>query len=264
MEIGAANILDWILYFLLILLRILATFALSPVFGRAMPSIAKIVLSLAVSYIVLCMVPPEAPAEYAFFIEFVVAAMKEIILGLIFGFMINMFMSAVYISGQIIDLQMGFSFAQVYNPITGNQSPISGTLLNILIVILFFTNDMHLRLFQMLHYTFTILPPGRVVFNTDIVKLAVSAFIFVFEMGFQIALPILIASLITEVLLGVIMKSVPNVNFFAIGFPVKIIMGFLIFMSLIPVISSVSVNLFDEMFTAIQKIFEELGGVQIG
>lgn len=264
MEIGAANILDWILYFLLIFIRILATFALSPVFGRAMPSISKIVLSLAVSYIVLYTVPPAEPTAYGLFIEFAMAAMKEIMLGLIFGFMINMFMSAVYTSGQIIDLQMGFSFAQVYNPITGNQSPISGTLLNILIVILFFANDLHLRLFQMLHYTFTVLPPGEVVFNTDIVKTAAASFIFVFEMGFQIALPILIASLITEVLLGVIMKAIPNVNFFAIGFPIKIVMGFLIFMAIIPVISAVSSNIFDEMYTAIQKIFEELGGVQSG
>lgn len=256
--------LDWILYFFLIFLRIIATFALSPVFGRGMPSIAKIVLSLAVSYIVLYTVPPPEPVAFEFFIEFAAAAMKEVILGLIFGFIINMFMSTVYISGQIIDLQMGFSFAQVYNPITGNQSPISGTLLNILVIILFFANDLHLQLFQLLYNTFTILPPARVVFTVDIVKIAVSAFIFVFEMGFQISLPILIASLVTEVLLGVIMKAIPNVNFFAIGFPVKILMGFIIFMALIPVISAVSVNLFGDMFTAIQKIFEELGGASIG
>ncbi len=264
MEIGAGNITDWILYFFLIFLRITAVFALSPVFGRAMPAIAKIALSLAVSYIVLCIIPPAEPVSYNMFIEFVAAAAKEIILGLIFGFIIIMFMNIVYVSGHIIDLQMGFSMAQVYNPVTGNRSNVSGAILNIFMMLIFFVSDLHLLLFQVLYDTFETVPPGRVMFNTDIVKVAVSAFVFSFEMALQMSLPILIASLVTEVLLGVVMKSVPNVNFFAIGFPVKIFMGFIILIAVIPVIAAISESIFGDMYTTIKKIFEVLGGTNIG
>jgi flagellar biosynthetic protein FliR len=264
MEIGAGNILDWMLYFLLIFLRIISTFTISPIFGRNMPSIAKIVLSLCLSYIVLCVLPPEAPVAFNTLIEFVVTAFKEVILGLIFGFVIIMFMNTVYTAGQIIDLQLGFSFAQVYNPVTGSQSPISGTFLNILIVLIFFVTDSHLLLFRILYETFYTLPPGKVIFDPSIVKIIISAFVLTFEIGFKISLPILVASLITEVLLGVVMKAVPNVNFFVIGFPVKIFIGFFIMIAVIPVISAMSDYIFTTMYDVIRKLFEEMGRVTVG
>ncbi|MCH5185383.1 MAG: flagellar biosynthetic protein FliR [Oscillospiraceae bacterium] len=264
MEIGAGNILDWILYFLLIFVRILSTFALSPVFGRAMPNIAKIVFSLALSYIVLYTVPPSEPTAYNMAIEFVVAVMKEIILGLIFGFIILMFMNVVYTSGRIIDLQMGFSFAQVYNPVTGAQSPVTGTIMNIFLVLMFFVTDSHLILFRVLYDTFTVLPPGKAVIDPNIAKVAAEAFIRLFEISFQIAMPVLIAEMIAEILLGVIMKAIPNVNFFAIGFPVKVAMGLIIMMAVIPVFAAISNKIFEEMYGVIQKIFDEMGRVTVG
>lgn len=264
MEIGAGNILDWLLYFLLIFLRIISAFALSPIFGRNMPNTAKIVLSLCLSYIILCVFPPSEPTAFNTLIEFAAAAFKEVILGLIFSFIIVMFTSVVYVAGQIIDLQMGFSFAQVYNPVTGAQSPISGTFLNILLILIFFSTDSHLLLLKILCDTFNTLPPGKAVFDENIVKIALTAFFMVFELGFKIALPIMVASLITEALLGVVMKAVPNVNFFVIGFPVKIFIGFLIMIAVIPVIVTMSESIFGNMYSAIQKIFEEVGRTSIG
>ncbi len=264
MDIGAGNILDWILYLMLIFLRIISMFALSPVFGRNMPSIAKIVLSLCMSFIILLVIPPQQPVMFNSLLEFTVAAMKEVILGIIFSFIIIVFTGAVYTAGQIIDLQLGFSFAQVYNPVTGAQTPISGTLLNLFIILIFFVTDSHLILLKLIYDTYSVLPPGKVIFDTSIVQLMVYSFVMSFEMGFKIALPVLVVSLVTEVLLGVVMKAVPNVNFFVIGFPVKILIGLIIMIAVIPVLTEMSNSMFTTMFSAIQKVFDEMGRVTIG
>jgi len=261
MEVTFSNVLDWILYLLLIFIRVLSTFALSPIFGRGMPAIAKIILSLCISYIVLIVIPPSQPVAYDHFIEFAMDLIKEGILGLIFSYVILMFTYAVHTAGQIIDLQLGFSFAQVYNPVTGAQNALTGTFLNILLILLFFVTDSHLLLFRILYDTFTVVPPGQVVFNTDIVKLMVTGFLMAFTIGVKIAMPVLVVSLITEVLLGVVMRAVPNVNFFVIGFPVKIFIGFFIMIAAIPVMARMSDTIFENMFMLIQKLFEEMGRV---
>lgn len=264
MEVGLGNVVDWILYFMFIFLRVISTFALSPIFGKSMPAVAKIVLSLCLSAIVMMVLPPEAPTKFNTLIEFVVVAGKEIILGLMFSFIVLLFMYAIYVAGKIIDLQIGFSFAQIYDPITGNQSPITGTFLNILIVLIFFATDSHLLLFQILYDTFSVVPPGSVVFNTNVVKIIMTSFILMFEIGIKMAMPILVTSLLTEILLGVIMKTIQGVNFFVIGFPIKIFMGFIILIAVIPIMSNVAGYIFDTMYTVIQKLFEELGGVTGG
>jgi len=93
------------------------------------------------------------------------------------------------------------------------------------------------------------------------VKVIIQVFILTFNLTLRIAMPVLVAALLVDVLLGIVMKSIPQMNFFIVGFPVKILMGILILFAFIPVFVSASDNIFGSMFASIQKIFEEMGPV---
>jgi len=248
-------------YIFLIFLRILSTFALSPIFGKNAPNMAKIILSMALSYIIFQFFPPQGNYIYKTIIEYVIACIKEISLGLILSLILVMFFSSVYAAGQIIDLQMGFSFSQLYNANTGTQTPLTGTFLNIILVLVFFAANGHHILIKIIYETFSQIPPGKASISTEMAKVIIQVFVLTFNLTLRIAMPVLVSSLLVDVLLGIVMKSIPQMNFFVVGFPVKIFMGLLVLFAFIPVFVGASDFIFGNMYSSIQKIFEEMGPV---
>ncbi|MCX7714808.1 MAG: flagellar biosynthetic protein FliR [Clostridia bacterium] len=261
MELTVGSFAGWAGYMLLIFLRVISTFVLSPLFGKHMPNIAKIVFSILLSYIIISVFPPQNTLVLGTVLEFAVVCIKEVSLGLILSVMVVMFISCVYAAGSIIDMQLGFSFAQLYDPQMNAQAPLSGNFLNLVLVVLFFATDGHHILIRIIYNTFVQIPPGAVNFNGELIKVIVQVFALSFTLSIRIAMPVLAVSLVVEVLLGVIFKAIPQMNFFVIGFPVKIFIGLIVMMAFIPVFVNMSDYIFQDMFSAIQKIFEEMGGV---
>ena len=170
-----------------------------------------------------------------------------------------MMFASVYVACNVIDIQLGFGFAQLYDANTGLQSNISSNILNIILIIMFFVSDAHHIMIRMLCETFERVPPGMVTLDASFVYLIIEVFVTSILLGLQIAIPILAVSLIIEILLGVVIKSVPQMNFFIIGFPVKIIVGLAVLMLLFPMFVDLSEVIFRDMFLAVQKVFEEIG-----
>ena len=248
-------------YIFLIFLRITSTFVLSPLFGKNVPGTVKIMLSIVLSYIVTTVFPPQIDYAYNTVIEYVIICIKEIFLGLTFSIISTMFFSIVYTAGQMIDLQLGFSFAQIYDTKSNIHVPVTGSFLHIVLITVFFLVDGHHVFFKILHSTFYQIPPGTVSFNLEMVKIIIEVFIMTFSLSLKIAMPILAVSLIVELLLGIIMKTIPNMNFFVIGFPIKIAVGFLVLITFIPVFINAHDYIFDNMFRSIMKVFEGMSSI---
>lgn len=246
---------DWAGYMLFITLRVLSTFMASNLYGRNVPNVAKIVLSVLISYLIFGVMDISEPLEFAGVFDFAVACIKEIILGASIGILIQTAFGTVYIAGQQIDTHLGFGFSQIYDAVTGVQANITSQLFNIVLTLLFFITNAHHTLFKLIGQTFTQMPPGKVVFSTDMVNVVLEAFVNSFVMGLQISMPILAVSLMLQILLGVVMKSMPQMNFFVIGFPIKIIVGFIVFMLMMPFFVNMSETIFTVGFTAIQDFF---------
>lgn len=253
------NFSDWAGYILLIAVRVLSIFALNPIFGKIVPSVAKIVLGIMISYCVISTLNIQEPLVFDTTIEYVFACLKEAVLGITFSMIMYMMFASVYVAGNIIDIQLGFGFAQLYDANTGLQSNISSNILNIILIIMFFVSDAHHIMIRMLCETFERVPPGMVTLNASFVYLIIEVFVTSILLGLQIAIPIMAVSLIIEILLGVVIKSVPQMNFFIIGFPVKIIVGLAVLMLLFPMFVDLSEVIFRDMFLAVQKVFEEIG-----
>lgn len=257
---NADGVLIWLVQFLLILTRLTAMFVLSPILGRNnIPTIAKIGVSLLTTFMLINFYPPNV-ADYPFNTPVAVAGavLLELIVGFILGFGTILFFNVVHIAGQIIDTQVGFSMSQQFDPSSGTQVPIVGSLLNIALVQCFLIADGIPTLVHITGRTFEVIPVGGAVISPDIAWAAVESFINCFIFSLNIAMPVLAAAVLCEIALGIIVRTAPQMNVFVVGIPIKIIIGLAMLAVSIPTIVGLTDTLFDRMYESVNTLFSYL------
>ena len=243
--------------FLLVGLRVTGLFLMSPVFGRRnIPAGTKIGLALLISYMLIPILPLES--SYALFNPYAYAleCLKEFLLGLAMGYITTLFFSAVMTAGQLIDIQIGFGMVNIFDPQSNIQVPLFGNFLNVLALLIFFSVDGHHTLIRLLIVSFSRIPPGKITIHPVLGTMAAEFFVKTFALAIQIALPVIAASLMAEIALAIIMRAVPQMNVFVVGMPLKVILGLIILIVILPVYRVLLVNIFDQMNGAIEKVFE--------
>ena len=141
------------------------------------------------------------------------------------GFISYMLFSSIYIAGQLIDMRIGFGMVSMFDPITNVQIPITADFYVIIATVMMLVTDAHHLLIQAIVDSYNILPIGEAVFDGAVISQIFKLFTSVFELGFKIAAPITVSILITDISLGIISKSMPQINVFMLGMPIKIILG---------------------------------------
>lgn len=212
-------------------LRISALFIVSPVFNaNTVPVRVRVVLAIMMAALLapFLKVPVEvdllSPAG-------LLLASREVAIGLLLGFLVQMVFAAVVVAGETLAMSMGLGFAMSVDPQNGVQVPVISQLNVILATLLFLAIDGHLLVLAALARSFILLPIEGVALDSRF-------FFSVFELGGTIfatalllALPAVTAVLVTNIAFGVITRAAPQLNIFAVGFPVTIAVG-LIFMML--------------------------------
>ncbi|HEX2947125.1 MAG TPA: flagellar biosynthetic protein FliR, partial [Clostridia bacterium] len=141
------------------------------------------------------------------------------------GFIAYITYNAIYIAGEIIDMQVGFGIVNVMDPMSNIQVPVTANVYFIISMLVFLSINGHHMLIKALFDSFTTLPVGTAKFNPGITDTFVGLFSSVFSTGFKIAAPIVATILIADIVLGTISRMVPQMNIFVIGMPLKIIVG---------------------------------------
>lgn len=249
-----------LMYLLFAFIRIVSMFLVSPIFSRNMPNIAKICLSLSFAVIIINVFPLSTPIEIHNVLELLVECVKQVAIGAILSFIMYTFFAIPLFAGQIIDFQTGFSFAQIMDISLGSQVGLTSRFLRTVMILMFFLTDSHHIMFRVLYNTFVNIPPGAAIFSTEITGVYLDIFINSIDMAIRVAMPLTAAILVTEILLGVVMKAVPQINFFVIGFPLKILISFIMLLIFIPVFCNMCNYIFDDMYASIEKIFEGMVG----
>ena len=256
---------DWITnwdYLLLLFLRVSGLIFSSPIFGRRnVPAIAKIGYCACIAYLLFKSVQVSQPVEYnndAFI--FVLLCVKELLFGLALGFVLNAFFTLVFTAGQLIDTQMGFGLVNVFDPQSNLSIPMVGNFLNIIMLLVFFAVNGHYRLIQILYMTVVRIPVGSVVFSPKIALVAVELFVQTFSLAVSVALPVIVSGLLTDALLGVVIRSVPQINPFAVGLPLKVVTGFVVLFAMLPVYVNFLPQIFDRMYIGVDNIFAAMMG----
>ncbi|GGG12291.1 flagellar biosynthetic protein FliR [Paenibacillus abyssi] len=243
--------------FLLIFCRITSFFVVAPIFSnRGVPAMFKIGLGFFVTVLVYLVYGINQTVNLdAGYILFVI---REILAGVLLGFVAYLFFTVVQTAGAFIDLQMGFGMANVIDPMTGTSAPLLGNFKFMIVVLLFLTMNGHHYLLMALMKSYDWLPISNELF-TRIYEGSVSEFLartftHTFMLSLQMSAPLVVSMFLTDVGLGFLARTAPQYNVFVIGIPLKILVGFAMLILLLPGFASLIGQLFDQMFMAMENL----------
>lgn len=236
--------------FLLVFVRISGIFLFSPLFGsQNIPNIFK----LGFSFIFSLLLTLNLGVNYFGQLDenFVILIIKELIIGIMIGYISYVFFSAFYILGQIVDMEIGFGMVNVIDPQNKVQIPVMGNFYYILAFLLFLLINGHHLLIKALVDSYKYIPIGELIISEAIISQLVNILSKTFSLGFKIASPIVIVILLVDILLGVLSRTIPQMNVFVVGMPLKIIVGMLIIVFTLPIFNILSGHIFKDMFKEI-------------
>ena len=240
---------------LLIFMRMSGCVMFNPILGRRnLPTIFQVGLTLMLTLFTYPLVPAQA-LEIGSFLVFFVVAIKELLIGFIIGFIIQMFMSIIQVSGEMIDMQLGISMSKVYDPSSNVSMPLSASYINIMFILIFFAANGHLTLIQIFTKLCTILPYGDQLVNPSVYQNLVSMFSLILVYAVKISLPVLAAEFITEIAVGLVMRAVPQIDVFTVSIQLKVIIGFAVILIMVPPLATFLERLINLMFDNISHIF---------
>ncbi|MFA7279782.1 MAG: flagellar biosynthetic protein FliR [Sterolibacterium sp.] len=224
----SAQLDAWIVAFFFPLARILGLIAAAPPFSNAsIPRNSKLMLGLA---IVLALGPalPPIPAVSPSSGAGLMMIAQQMVIGTAMGFAMRLTIAAIDYAGEVIGLQMGLGFATFYDPDNASQTPVVSNFMSLLGLLVLFSINGHLMILATLAESFNAIPIGGRFVAADSWSNLAHAGAIIFSSGLMLSLPIVSALLITNVALGVLTRAAPQLNIFAIGFPLTLIAGFVV------------------------------------
>jgi flagellar biosynthetic protein FliR len=217
----------WLATLIFPLTRILAMIASSPVLGnKQVPVRVKVGLS-ALFAIIIAPTIGEMPPVSVGSPEGLLIIVQQIIIGVAMGFSIRLIFTAIEMAGELAGLQMGLGFASFFDPINSSYTPVVARWLGMIAVLAFLAMNGHLYMLSALAESFHTLPVGRMMPAHGFYEVASWGGV-IFSYGLQISLPLLAALLTANIALGILTRAAPQLNLFAIGFPITLAIGFFV------------------------------------
>lgn len=248
--------------FLLALTRVSGVFIMSPFLGsRNIPATVRISAAVAITLVLYPMLLESTDAGIAIpetLIGYALAVATELFIGWLIGFTAFLTFSMVHMAGQILDMQVGFGMVNVVDPTSGQQVPIIGSFQYNLALIAFLVSNGHHLLLSGLFESFRIVPILGAHVQSTLTQLVMDFISGIYITGLKIAVPVLAAIMLTEVALGVLARTMPQMNIFVVGIPAKILVGLFILMMTIPFFIMFMDVAFNEMYGNIFIVLRNL------
>jgi len=247
--------------YLLILTRVTSFFVTLPLFSyRAIPATQRIIFGALLAWMMVYTI--DIP-EIAIDSEFLLLVLKEAMVGLFIGVIAYMVMAAIQVAGGFIDFQMGFAIANIIDPQTGAQSPLLGQFFNSLALLLLLALNGHHLLLDGIFYSYQFIPIDQVwpAFGSGrVAEFVITTFAATFAIAFQMSAPIVATLFLVDLALGITARTVPQLNIFVVGFPIKISVSFLVLVIMMGVMIAVMQELFGFMIISMRDLMILLGG----
>jgi len=248
--------------FLLVMSRIFGLTLQAPFFSnKALPPQvrATIIVSLTMMYMLTINPNPDNYVLPSNIFMFTFAMIREVLVGVIFGFCAYITVAAIQAAGEIIDVQMGLSMVTLFNPQTKSQSSATGRLFYQIESMVFIIAQGHLLLLSVFFMSFEILPIGKFMFNHPI---ALNQFILIagklFYISAKMALPLLVVLFIIDFSLGITNKVSPQINVLELMTAMKPTTGMLILLilcsTLVNVIVDYKVDIIKDSYSIIKAL----------
>lgn len=211
---------------MLVVARLSGLFLIAPVFSSPMiPPRIKLMALLVLAATLTPVVGPGAENVPDDGLSLMLSVISETIIGLAIGFSVAIVFSAVQVGASLIDASIGFSMANIIDPVNNAQAAVLGSFYSLVAILAYLSVNGHHWMLAGFMRSFEAIPLGAV---PDIQKMNVSLFAMfnqLFAMAFQIAAPVLVTLLLVDVVLGIVARVVPQMNVFFVGIPLKISVG---------------------------------------
>ncbi|MCL2523670.1 MAG: flagellar biosynthetic protein FliR [Betaproteobacteria bacterium] len=225
-EISSAQIDAWIAAFIFPLARILAFVASAPLWSTAaIPQRTRLVLGLGITLAIAPALPP-MPAVPPATLAGLWIMLQQMLIGIGMGFAARIVFSAFDLAGEYMGFQMGLGFATFYDPLRGSQTPVLANFFSILALLMLLSMNGHLLYFATLAQSFVAIPVSATPLAANSWMNLAQVGGYIFSSGLLLALPVTVALMITNFALAVLTRTAPQLNIFALGFPITMMGGF--------------------------------------
>lgn len=254
MPFSSAEIAAWVGGFLWPLTRVSALMIAAPIFSsRTVPRRIRLMIALALTWAILPLTPA-MPIVEPLSPDGLLVTAQQALIGLSMGFILRLVFGALELGGQVIAMQVGLSFASLADPQNGAQSPLLSQLYNLLGTLIFLALNGHLLLIQLLVDSFTALPVAPSGADRDWLWALVIWGSQMFAGAVLVALPAIASLLVVNLAFGVMVRAAPQLNIFAVGFPITLVLGLLIILYSLPTLLYQLEHLFAEAFRSIGQL----------
>lgn len=204
--------------------RLAAFFWVLPLFGDGhLSPLVRLLFAFLLSLLLFPLLPP-GPAVDPFSFGAAVLTLEQILFGVLLALMLQMLFTLVTMAGQILSMQMGLAMAVMNDPVNGGSAPLLGQLLWLCAALLFLAWNGHLLALDIIVESFRTWPAGHSLYRLDL-ELLSRLFGWMFGAALILALPAVIAMLLVNITFGVMNRSAPSLNIFALGFPMSMMLG---------------------------------------
>lgn len=253
-EITTTQLFGWASAFIWPLVRILGVFTSAPLLSHtSFPIQTRIGLGIAITVLVapgLPSFPEQDPLSWAG----ILILTQQLLIGITIGFVLRIIFTGVELAGEMIGMTMGLGFATFFDPQSKGRSSSISQFLSFLTLLLFVTSDLHLLLIDSLVESFHSLPIGVASLDKNSFQQLAYFGGRAFSIGIQLSLPIITALSITNMALGVLTRAAPQLNLFAIGFPLTLLTGYLMLNLMLPYLAAPLVNMLQEGLQVVRQI----------
>jgi flagellar biosynthetic protein FliR len=240
--------------------RMTGLFLSAPVFAnRQMPARIKILVIILLSVCMAYFVPVNYAVQLTSPAYFIAALVVEIAIGYAIGFVAYVCFGAIQLAGQIMDMQMGFAIVNVVDPVSGTQIPLMGNFNNLVALLVYLSMNGHHYLIQAVQQSYQAIPVLGARIDGDFMDLLIKITVYMFAIAVKISAPVVIAILTTDVAMGFVARTVPQMNVFIVGIPLKIFMGLIALLVMLPVYIWFMGLLFERFFGYLDQIILALG-----
>lgn len=247
--------------FLLMMTRISGLCIIAPFFGsQNIPVRLRVGLTFIMAMLLFPVIDQKFPVDELppTMLGYMISVIGELFVGWLIGMVAYIVIVAINMAGKIMDMQVGFAMVNVMDPTTNQQNALIGSFLYNLCIIIFLVVNGHHMLLGALVGSFESIPMGGVGMSMDLSRLMIDFTNGIFLTGMKVALPVTFAILMINVALGVLARTMPQMNIFVIGIPMHLMIGVFVLMMLVPFYIVFLDVVFDEIYANVSLALHAL------
>lgn len=242
---------------LIIFVRIIGAIAFLPIIEESkVPRIALAGFGLGISLSVFFNIDVSVSYYEPNLLSYTILIVKETVVGLVMGFVVKIFFQIYPFVGSLLSMQGGLGMSMVMDPTAGTQSTTIGRLYNLGLGAFFVLSGGYHWFIHTLVQSFELIPINQEVFGPNIVASMIDSISLYFELGLKLAMPIVSVILVVDFAMGILARTVPQMNMFVIGIPLKMLIMFILMVVTIQVISEYNTIIIENLVNTLMNIIQ--------